>query len=193
MTPGARKPASQRCPLAPAYVVVVAAVVAVAGGVVGATGGVVGVTGGVVVVTGGVVVAGGGVVGRVGGVLVGVVGCVVVGVTGGVGDLVGVGVFVGVGDFEATGDFDESAVPVAPTTTRPLPGLTTALSAGCVTPLPATALCVADCDWLWVGNVVLPPRFSDEVPLLCAISTATIATTPTPAAPIPAIKKFRLP
>ena len=141
-------------------------------------------------VVGGACVDGGGEVGRrvVGG---GVVGAVVVGGAVGLVDFVGVG--VGVGDFEATGDFDEIGDPVAPTTTRPLPGLTpTVLPPGWVTPLPATALWLASPDWLWVGIVVLPPRFSDEE-LLLEISTAMIATTPMPAAPIPAIRKFRLP
>jgi hypothetical protein len=43
-----------------------------------------------------------------------------------------------------------------------------------------------------VGIVVLPPSCKDEL-LLFETSTAMIATTPTAAALMPAIKKFRLP
>jgi len=51
---------------------------------------------------------------------------------------------------------------------------------------------VTDCDCVWVGTVVLVPRFAELLPLL-EISTAIIATTPIPAAPIPANKKVRDP
>ena len=156
------------------------------------------VVGGVVlggVVVGGVVL-GGGVVGGfvLGG---GVVGGFVLGggVVGGfvAGGGVVAGFVVGVGDFAGVGDFDEAGVPVAPTTTTLLAGLPApVLPTGLVVLLPATVLCAADGDWVWVGIVVLPPSCKFE-PLLLEISTATIATTPMAAADIPAIRKFRLP
>ena len=156
----------------------------------------------------------GGVVGGcvVGGAVVG--GCVVgdfdgVGVGVGVGDFDGVGVgvgvgvgdfdgdgdfvgdFVAVGDFEAVTDFDEAGVGGGITILAGLPP--TKLLAGCAGALVcATALGRAGCDWVWVGSVMLGPGPSDG-PLLLEISTATIATTPMAAAPIPANKKVRDP
>ena len=158
----------------------------------------------------------GGVVGGcvVGGGVVG--GCVVgdfdgVGVGVGVGDFdgVGVGVGVGVGDFEGDGDFvavgDFEAVAVFEAATdfdgagvvtgsTILAGLPPAkLLTGCDEALVcATALGRTGCDWVWVGSVMLGPGPSGGL-LLLEISTATIATTPMAAAPIPANKKVRFP
>ena len=146
----------------------------------------------------------GGVVGGcvVGGAVVG--GCVVgdfdgVGVGVGVGDFDGVGVgvgvgvgdFVAVGDFEAVADFDEAGVVTGSTVLAGLPPAK--LLTGCDGALVrATTLGRAGCDWVWVGSVMLGPGPSGGV-LLLEISTATIATTPMAAAPIPANKKVRDP
>ena len=146
------------------------------------------------------VVEAGGVVGGcvVGGCVVGgaVVGGGVVcpGDFEGVGDFAGVGDFPGVGDFEGVADcdgladFDGKVVPTL------LPGVPpTKLLPGCVTLVCAPTLWAADCDWVWVGIVTLPPTFFKfELPLL-EISTATIAAAPMAATPVPAIKKVRFP
>jgi hypothetical protein len=106
--------------------------------------------------------------------------------------IVGVGDFVVVGDFDEEGDFEADVVPVVPPTETLLPWLPPiTLLTGCAGFACAPALCAATCDWVWVGSVVLPPRFKGVLPLL-DISTATIATTPMPAAPIPANRKARL-
>jgi hypothetical protein len=66
------------------------------------------------------------------------------------------------------------------------------LLAGRETLVCATVLGVADCDTVWVGIVVLLPMFKDAL-WLFEISTATIATTPMAAAPIPATRNVRDP
>ena len=151
----------------------------------------------------------GGVVGGcvVGGAVVG--GCVVgdfdgVGVGVGVGDFDGVGVgvgvgdfdgdgdFVAVGDFEAEADFDAAGVVTGSTILAGLPP--PKLLTGCDDEalVCTTALGRTGCDWVWVGSVMLGPGPSGGL-LLLEISTATIATTPMAAAPIPANKKVRDP
>lgn len=124
-----------------------------------------------------------------------------VGVGVGVGDLVGVGVGVGVGDFvgdgdfdgdfEAVTDFDETGVGGGTTMLAGLPPakLLTGRDEAVVC---TTALGCAGCDWVMVGAVVMLPVFK-AVLLLLVISTATIATTPMTAAPIPPNKKVRAP
>ena len=151
-----------------------------------------GVVGGCVV--GGAVV-GGCVVGDFDGVGVGVgVGDfdgVGVGVGVGVGDFDGDGDFVAVGDFEAVADLDAAGVGGGSTILAGLPP--PKLLTGCDGALVcATALGRAACDWVWVGSVMLGPGPSGGL-LLLEISTATIATTPMAAAPIPANKKVRDP
>ncbi len=109
----------------------------------------------------------------------------------GVADLVAVGVLLGV--FEAPGVFEAAVVPVAPTAT-PVPGLMPPMAlTGCEALASGPFAGAVAPDAVWVGIVVsLPTLFRFELPLL-EISTATIATTPMAAAPMPAIKKDRFP
>jgi len=180
MTVSAGQARGPRCrdarlnPASTGYPAVPAAAVVVGGAVVG--GCVVGgcVVGGVVVVVGSAVVGGD---------------VVCPGDFVEVGDFAGVGDLVGVGDFEGVADFEGKVVPVA-ATTMPLPGVP---PTGCVTLACAPGLWLADCDWVWVGIVTLPPTFRKFVLPLLEISTAIIATAPMAAAPVPAIKKVRFP